>query len=654
MALLIGIIGYGVSSGKDVSPDMPILKQETFAVSLIADVDEQKALDMENSDEIQLAALYRGDDSAEEAGGSFDKEIVVRKVRFNESTVGSDNISVSPDGRYLSFANGNGNLAILDLTTGKSREITDEATWEGAQSHAIDSVWSPDGKQVVCVWSGGGHDGLRIVGLDGSQPRDLYTKTASSLVGVCYDWSDDGKYILAKLAKKVNKDKKLREIALVSVADGSVRILKSQADRLGDMTLSPDSRYVVYDCPVKEHEDLHDIFLLTTDGSGEEIRLTEHPANDYNPVWAPDGKSIVFTSNRGPDGAVGLWLIQVVDGKPAGEPQLVKKEAGDIRTLDFTEKGSLFYVTITHWSDIYVTSVDMETGQVLEPPTALLYSPGFNTMPTWSPDGKSLAYVSERPLLEGYGRRMVLVIRSVETGEERELLSVLDSEGPGQLRWSPDGRYILYGWQWEPLRLIDIETGHITEIAKTHSRIWGPAWSPDSKTIYYNGVDFMAEDWPGRIVAHDLETHRERELYPGVDMGTCFLAVSPDGRQLALNDQGLKVIPTEGGEPRALFGEEDLNLRDVGFFGGPFAWTPDGRYVLFITGTDGIVHLWKVSAEGGIPQKLLEEREMLYPIAVFSLSLHPDGQRIAFQRGKSGQVDLWVMENLLPTSTASR
>ena len=136
--------------------------------------------------------------------------------------------------------------------------------------------------------------------------------------------------------------------------------------------------------------------------------------------------------------------------------------------------------------------------------------------------------------------------------------------------------------------------------------------APDSKTIYYNGVDFMPEDWPGCIVAHDLETHKERELYPGVKMGTCFLAVSPDGSQLALQDRGLKVIPTEGGESRALFGDEDLNLQDVGFFGGPFAWTPDGRYVLFITGTDGIVQLWRVSAEGGIPYKLLEEREMLY------------------------------------------
>jgi Tol biopolymer transport system component len=278
-------------------------------------------------------------------------------------------------------------------------------------------------------------------------------------------------------------------------------------------------------------------------------------------------------------------------------------------------------------------------------------------MPTWSPDGESLAYVSERPLLEGYGRRMVLVIRSMETGEERELLSTRDPLGPGQLRWSPDGRSILYGWPWVPLRLIDIETGHITKIAKTDSRIWGPTWSPDSETIYYTGVDVSKEvgDWPGRIVALDLETFKERELYPGVTIGTYFLAVSPDGGQLAFRDKdgAIKVIPTDGGEPRTLLEEKDQS------FYAPFAWTPDGRYVLFTDGTDdqpgnSIQQLWRVSAEGGIPQKLLEEREMLRPFPLHPLSLHPDGRRIAFQRGNSLQIDLWVMENLLPTSTASR
>ena len=309
LALLIGIIGYGVSSGRDISPDMPILKQETFAVSLLPDVDEQRNLDMKNSGESQPVALYSGDDSAEEAGGSFDKNIIVTKVGFKEPILGS-HIYPSPNGRYLSFVNGkNGNLGIWDLTTGESRDLTDDGRWEASPRHAERPTWSPDSKQIAYCWLNKGINELRIIGLDGSKPQVLRPSEESrGRFGRCHDWSQDGKYILTWLANP-------QSIVLIPVDGGPTRIIKSPAHCPEGMTISPDGRYVVYDRPVKEHEDLPDIFLLTTDGSGEETRLTEHPAFDYGPIWSPDGKSIVFASNRTPDGTVGLWLMQIVDGK---------------------------------------------------------------------------------------------------------------------------------------------------------------------------------------------------------------------------------------------------------------------------------------------------------------------------------------------------
>ncbi|MFC1714048.1 sigma-70 family RNA polymerase sigma factor [Candidatus Poribacteria bacterium] len=658
LALLIGIIGYGVSAGKDVSPDVPTLKPAAFAVSLLPDVDEQKALDMKNSDESQLVALYSGDDSAEEAGGSFDKNIVVRRVGFKENILG-DHVYPSPDGRYLSFVNGkNGNLAIYDLTTGENRDLTDEGRWEAARRHAERPTWSPDSKQIAYVWVNEDTIELRIVGLDGSKPRVLRPSEESrGRIGRCHDWSRDGKYILTRL-------KEPQSIALIPVDGGPTRIIKSPAPSPNGMTISPDGRYIVYDRKMEEHEDLRDIFMLTTDGSGQETRLTEHPANDHGPIWSPDGKSIVFVSNRTPDGTLGLWLMQIVDGKPAGKPQMVKNEVGNmVSTLGFTEKGSLFYMTISWWSDIYVTSVDMETGKLLSTPE-LLPSQGFNTMPAWSPNGESLAYESRRTAPGSFRVRPALMIRSMKTGEERELIPDQDigTWHLGQLRWSPDGRSILCGGDpvWKNLHLIDVQTGHVTTNVATRKGgyISGPAWSPDGKTIFYIHVRIEKEDWPCRIVALDLETRKERELHPGGSRES-FLAVSPDGRQLAFRDKDgmIKVIPTEGGEPRTLLNMKDF-LGETSYSSGPSAWTPDGRYVLFVTGPldeqpDSMVQLWGISVEGGIPQKLLEERGMLQPIYHYSPSPHPDGRRIAFQKG-NWHKDLWVMENLLPTSTASR
>jgi Tol biopolymer transport system component len=604
-------------------------------------------------------------------------EVAVRKAWDSVRGVMGDSkfMAISPDGRYLSFCNlQNGNLAVRDLATGENRDITDDATWYGAQSHAIHTTWSPDGRQIACWWSGGGHSGLRIVNLDGSQARDLYNcadRPSGPWIYGCHDWSKDGKYILATLKRKADENKEVREIGLVSVADGLVRILKSPAVGLIEypgMKISPDGRYIAYDRKVKEHEELRDIFLLSTDGSGKEVRLTEHPAADFSPVWAPDGKAIVFISNRDP-GGIGLWIRYLVDGQPVGEAQLVKREAGKLYSLGFTKKGSLFYTTQTRWSHIYTASLDMETGKVLAPPKLLLRSGDFNMLPAWSRDGKSLAYASERVSLGEFGRRMVLVIRSAETGEERELLS---KTYLGQLHWSPDGRSILYGAYWNPLRLIDVKTGHITEIKKTDPRILGRVWSPDGKTIYYIGQNVRNEvgDWPRRIVALDLETRQERELYTDGNPGK-FLAISPDGRHLAFSKivflggkrdeetsygAWLKVIPTAGGEPRVLFNlrDQDLGLEENDWFVGPLAWTPDGRHLLFIRVNKSIglpiidSELWRIPVEGGKPQKLMEIESLLeFDIDTTPLSLHPDGQRIAFHKGEARQINLWEMENLL-------
>ena len=341
---------------------------------------------------------------------------------------------------------------------------------------------------------------------------------------------------------------------------------------------------------------------------------------------------------------------------------MVKKEVGIIGIAGFTEIGSLFYTTRTRWSDIYVTSVDIETGEILSKPELMPFQGMINTMPTWSPDGKSLAYLSERSVPGSFRPKTVLVIRSMETGEERELCPVPYINR--QLRWSPDGRSILIGDRYN-FHLADVQTDHITFNITTDTGevLWHPAWSPDGKTIFFTRMRHGKEDWPCRIVALDLETRKERELYSG-NSPRMFLAVSPDGRQLAFREQEeIKVISTEGGEPRTLITREDLNLRDwpKDFFGAPFAWTSDGCYVLFIIGTSdeqsgnfGIVQIWRVSAEGGKIQKLMEERPLFNPMYIYPPSLHPDGRRIAFQRGKNGETELWIMENLMSTSTASR
>jgi len=578
-------------------------------------------------------------------------EVAVRQVwePSREPVISDFCGAPSPDGRYLSFVDwsreAQGDLAIRDLTTGEYRDLTDEGTWDEPDQYATRSRWSPDGKQIAYAWCNEGPWELRIVGLDGSKPRVLYRGENDQVIYIyLHAWSHDGKSILVDL-KRVNGTS---DIALISVADGSVRVLKTLRNLpvWHWMSLSPDGRCVVYACPVEEHNGLRDIFLLDTEGSGEEIPLVEHPADDYGAIWAPDGKTIIFSSDR--SGTYDAWLIQVPDGKPVGEPQLIKRDTGPMHSMGFTRAGSLYYGLVANSTDVYTVSIDPTTGELMTPPTkAIRRFEGFNHSPAWSPDGKSLAYVSLRPSPGSARRRGVLVIRSEETGEERELYPKARLEN---LRWSPDGRSILCG---RSLQLIDAQTGDVIPIVQfdptDRINIYDCVWSPDGKTILYVRV-VMNGQWPHSIVAYDLETGKEKELcqegmWPG-------LAISPDGRSLVFaGDKALNIMPAVGGEPREFHRLQDTEEFAWNAVGSGLAWTADGRYILFgvhrLGQPEPPEELWHVPVGGGEPQKLLEMDRLS------DISVHPDGQRIAFTGG-STQMEVWAMENFLPGFTGDK
>ena len=557
----------------------------------------------------------------------------------------------SPDGRYLSFTHWEtANLAVYDLTTGEKRDLTDEGTWMEPDQWADWSTWSPDGERIAYAWFNKDQEELRIIGIDGSEPRVLYRDEEVKFIRP-HTWSRDGKSILAWFKKENGPN----EMVLISVEHGSVRVLKSPAPASIKMSLSPDGRYVVYGVPGKEYVGQGDIFLLATDGS-REVRLVEHPANDYGPIWAPDEKTVVFASDRA--GTVGVWLTQIVDGKPTGVVDRVKRDMGRILPMGFTRSGALYYGLGAGLNDVYVASLDPATGKVLEPPVkATQRFEGFNRAPAWSRDGRRLAYVSNRSQAPGGIGENVrsLVIRDLETGEEREF----SPEGVNlyHLRWSPDGRSILSGYSYgvytSNLHLIEVQTGDVTLIlhGDSESPISQAVWSPDGKRIFYLRSHLTETAYIESIVAHTLETGEEVVLHRGG--GNRGLAVSPDGRQLAFPDtsgQALWVMPTEGGEPSEVHRLKESEDKKISW--RVLEWTPDGRYLLFgktkwapdqpDAPEDDPIELWRIPAGGGEPQKLLAAE------GHNDIRVHPDGRRIAYTGGLANRTEVWVMENFLP------
>ena len=553
----------------------------------------------------------------------------------------------SADGRHVFVTDwdGGGDLAMQEIATGEMRRLTDERPSLTYGGFAMSALPSPDGTQVVMSWLNMEYFWeLRLVGLEGGPVRTLYRNEEVSWVAAV-GWTPDGSQILAQLGRTDGTN----QIALISTADGSARALKSTDWRAPSPSLSPDGRYVAYDFPPQEESTQKDIFLLAADGS-RAATLVEHPANDFSPVWMPDGSGILFLSDR--TGASDLWLLEIEGGQPHGLPRLVKRSMGQAIPRGFTRDGSLFYGIRQPDNDVYTLTIDPDEGQTLEQPRKVSQKhEGFNSAPDWSSDGQYLVYRSRRGISPTGSDPTALIVRSVETGSERELV-VPQLRYRGRPRWSPDGGSILaVGADTRgrnTLYRVDAATGAVQALAVGADV--GDVWGVRGETVFYQRGQ--------ELVAHDLDTGDVRVVYDGEARN---VALSPDGRRIAFKTQrsqvegpiSIVVVPASGGETRDLFTFESGHLQSG------LAWTTNQDLLFTVEERSGNnintttnTELWRVSADGGEPEPLgaLENLQGM----VRHMAVHPDGRRVAFTLDNGYVDELWVLENLVASIKGER
>jgi Tol biopolymer transport system component len=566
--------------------------------------------------------------------------LAVRRVWADLNNFGSG--MPSPDDRYLAFEDQEkfGNLAVRDLVTGKIRYLT-KVNSLGLPDSVDEIAWSPDSKQLAYSWdyTRTGSD-LRLISLDGSGMRILYRGEETQYCDP-RAWSPDGKFILAEFTK----DDETHQIALVAVSDGSVRVLKTiDSSRAAHgfinnkIDFSPDGRYIVYDYQSPPNSSQRDIFVLSIE-DGQELPLIQHPADDYVLGWAPDGKSILFASNR--TGTTDAWIISVADGKAQNSGKLVKREIGSVGPMGFTRSGSYYYSLSNGMTDVYLTTLDPETGKILSPPTQVSSRfVGVNDQPAWSRDGQQLVFRSQPDQRIGAGSSVVSIL-STDTGKLRELTP----------------KFAVFNW---PVLLADGETvvvqGPTKDRLASYYKInqqTGEA-TPYELTPAATGITrkFTFGVFGTSIKSRNRETGEERIIYqaPQNTFGF-FFAVSAGGEKLAFtaeNNRGESMLSWMHDDGRSL--RTILTLKAPERFQRPpnfgwLAWTPDGRYILFVKKPNprAPAELWRIAADGGQPEYLglaMEDIHQLRP--------SPDGRQLAFTAGSKRKPEIWVMENFLP------
>jgi len=317
-----------------------------------------------------------------------------------------------------------------------------------------------------------------VVGADGSNPRLL----GKDYYGNPSAWSPDGKHILAVFRSKQEQAPTARRV-LVSVADGSFKEIGTGA--LLDAQFSPDGVRIAF--TKFKGAGRTDIVLIPLEG-GAEVPIVEDASR---PAWAPDGKRLLFLSDR--QGSTDLWSVRLVDGKPAGAAELVKDRIDNL--LSVSRDGDCYYQTGTIARELYVSGIDLRTGK----PTSTakqISSRGLTGGAVWSPDGESLAYYA-MPIRQGDATVRV-VIRSTRTGVEREL----SPKEPLNLyswypQWFPDSRSLFVHSRDGKLRQLDVRTGEYrpllggVTISPYHDGAANPQYqayvilSPDGRSIYY-------------------------------------------------------------------------------------------------------------------------------------------------------------------------
>jgi Tol biopolymer transport system component len=526
--------------------------------------------------------------------------------------------ALSPDGNQVAFswtgeAGDNWDIYLKLVGTNSLLRLTKDP------SPDYNPTWSPDGRYLAFVRSGREGPAIFMVSAIGGEERKLASQGAGSL-----SWTADGRFLAM-----VGSDAGPSAIYLLSVESGARRRLTSPSSNLqGDMypAVAPDGGSVAF----ARFSSLFagDIYVLSlgADGApkGNPKQLTFDERRIGGITWTPDGRSIIFSSNRA---GQGLWRISA----SGGTTERIAA-AGDNATYPSISKRGDRLAFTRSWTDanIWRTPGPASPENRGNPAKKFIASTREDTDPRFSPDGTRIAFASDR----SGSMEIWLCDRD---GRNPQQLTSFGGPDIGSPRWSPDGRRIAFdaidpvGKNLRHVYTMSIDGEKSRRLTTGSSNEVRPSWSGDGQWIYF-GSDRsgMWQVWKARAdggAILQVTKQGGREAFE-----------SPDGRRVYYHKRpapGIWKVPIEGGDEVQIL--DKAREGDWALWGGGvcfFLWKPGvGPTIQFL---EPKTHRSRQIAE--LPNDFQMDESNYAPIAV-----SPDGKWLLYVR-QDLESDVMLME----------
>jgi len=603
----------------------------------------------EYSDQSDIVAMGR-----ENLRGLKKSDIIPKNEGITASQMWSpamDTHGVSPDGRYLNYIDwDNISINIKDLHNGTTRVVSKVGTWIKPNQFPDKSIWSPDGKKLAYYWFVGNGTELHIVNMDGTSDKIL-AKGENQTTPWPVSWSPDGNYILAITSINI-KNKINYKMVQVSVNNGSIKVLKDFKNLScgGSIDISPDNKYIVYDIQQNENSQQNDIHILSIDGTMDK-KLVGDLGNDSAPFWAPNGKEILFVSDR--YGTNDLWKLKIENGTPIGVSKIVKADLGSRnRILGITKDKAIFYSTNNSRFDISIAN--LKNGKYANSPlkiSSLKTKRNMNAV--WSPNGQFVAYSRFNPFRdEILGHQQQFTIYDTESGTRKNL----DTDMFGNTvmfnpQWTSDNEKLLIQGMIKDdyqggLFLFDINTNKKTAIKVSDNMTVGKiddsyrfyTLSNDDKSVFYFSEDKKS------ILKYTIKSKLETTIISG-SKTIHFFKLSNDNTKIAFgywfeNDKNLYTVSTSGDAKQKLM-EFDCDCAD-----NVVSWGKDDKFIYFKDGKfRDFKKLMRISVDGGDPEEVIVFKDVFENGTITNVNIHPDENSILVEL-EVGKEEVWKLEGL--------